>query len=69
MQFPVALGTDLKNVQKEGRDEERKSYSTFAVYFLKTSGSLLAFFHLGLVSILFSDLSLTEMKLYRKYFL
>ena len=66
--IPCGLGTGLKKVQKQGRDEEHKSYPTFAVYFLKMLGSLLAFFHLGLVSILFSGLSLTEMKLYGKYF-
>ena len=59
----------LKKGQEQGRDERtQENYPTSAVYLLQMSGSLLAFFHLCLVSVLVSDSSLTEMKFHRNFF-
>ena len=59
----------LKKVQKQGRDERtQEDYPTSAVQFLQMSGSLLAFFHLCLVSALFSGPSLNEMKFHKTFF-
>ena len=64
----VKLGMDLKQGQKQGRGERTQDYPTFAVHFLHMFGTVLAFFHLCLVSVLFSGPSLTEMKFYRNIF-
>ena len=63
------LGMGLKKGQKQGRDERtQEDYPTSAVYFFQMLGSLLAFFHLCLVSVLSPGSPLTEMKFYRNFF-
>ena len=60
---------ELKKVLKQGRDERtQEDYPTSAVIFLQMYGSLLAFFHLCLVSVLFSAPSLLEIKFYKNFF-
>ena len=59
--FQLWMG--LKKGQKQDRNEiMQEDYSTSAKNTQPMSGSLLAFFHLYLVSILFSAPSLTETK-------
>ena len=60
---------ELKKVQKQGRNERtQEGYPTSGVFFLQMYGSLLAFFHLCLVSVLFSAPSLLEIKFYGNFF-
>ena len=58
----------LKKGQKQGRDERTQKLPYICCVFLQMSGSLLGFFHLCLVSVLFSGPPLTEMKFYRIFF-
>ena len=62
------LGMGLKKVQKQAEMKEHKDYPASAKNTQQLSGSLFTFFHLCLVSVLFSCPSLTEMKFYRNYF-
>ena len=57
-------------MQKHGKNErmqEDRPIHLLNVHFLQMSGSFLAFFHVCLVSVLFSGPSLTEMKFHRNF--
>ena len=62
------LRVDLRKWGKQGRNEKKQQdYPTYSMYILQELGSLTVFFHLCLVSVLFSGPSLTEMKFYKNF--
>ena len=57
-----------EEVQKQGSDERTQEDYPICCELLQMYGSLIAFFHLCLVCVLFSAPSLPEMKFHRNFF-